>query len=186
MKRWLLILVLLFWGSAAAEAVDAYRVVSSSSAIEGSSAKVITCKAYFPADVESTWKVLNDFSHFPLFIPRVLATDPLGTTKEKERVYVLMDTPWPLQGVWNILGVTRDLPSHQMNWTMEDGNIAKHSGMLRLEKEGSGTKLDMKLTVDLGLGLPGWVIAWGAKYFLPKVMVSIGNRLGQQRKAKSK
>jgi uncharacterized membrane protein len=149
--------------------------------VNDSRVKQVTCEAHFTSSPEATWKLLNAFPEYPTFLPRVLQAESLGTSDDRERVYVLLDIPWPLPNIWNILTVTRDLPSRQLNWTLFDGNIKKNSGMVRVDPEGSGSLLVMEVTVDVGMGLPKWVVAWGAKHFLPKVVAAVGNRLASSK-----
>lgn len=161
--------------------MEPYQVKTASKPVAGSRVKMVTCEAHFPSDVEATWKLLNAFSDFPSFVPRVLASESLGTSDEKERLYILMDIPWPLPDIWNILVVKRDIPFHRLSWEMVDGNMKKNVGDLSVEPDGAGSVVKFSATVDVGMGLPRWLVAWGARHFFPKVLIAIGRRLEEQK-----
>jgi uncharacterized membrane protein len=169
--------ILLASAGAGAQTIESYRVTAVSKPVAGSNTKLVTCEAHFPAPPKAVWKLLNGFSDYPSFLPRVLAAESLGTSDNRERVYALLDIPWPLPDLWMILVMTRDVPSRLMSWQMADGNIKKNSGTLRVEKEDAGSVVRLEVNVDVGMGLPKWLVAWGTRHFLPKVAVAIGNRL---------
>ncbi|MFH1262713.1 MAG: SRPBCC family protein [Pseudomonadota bacterium] len=169
--------IVLWTTSAFCQTAEPYQIQASSKPVAGSRVRLVTCEAHFPADVENTWRLINAISDYPKFVPRVLASESLGTSDQKERVYILLNIPWPLPNIWNILSLTRDVDAHRVSWEMLDGNIKKNVGTLEVVAEEEKSAIRMRVTVDIGMGLPRWLVAWGAKKFLPKIMTAVGDRL---------
>jgi hypothetical protein len=176
------LVVVLLASEVNAQVAEPYRIKAVSKAIPNSRLKMVNSEAHFGSSVEATWKVVNALTDFPSFLPRVTTVESLGTSDDKERFYVLIDIPWPLPDLWNIVSVTRDNDFHQLAWEMIDGNIKKNVGNAKVESDGMGSAIKLNVTVDVGMGLPKWLVAWATKHYLPKVLVALGNRLSESKK----
>ena len=161
-----------------AQTSETYRIKSDSQAIKGSSIKKVTCEAHYSVSPETVWNLLNKMNEFPSYIPRVSAVESMGVSEQKEKLFIMMDAPWPLSDIWNILSLHKDPVGKRINWDLVDGNMKKNSGTFTVDAEGTGSVVRMDVSVELsGVKLPQWLIAWGAKKFLPKILVAIGKKL---------
>lgn len=179
--RGLGIFVTLLWGmtgldmSRASEA-DIYRIRSESRKIPGSSVKLVTSEAHFPLSTQKLWDVLRHYEEFSKYIPRVTQCDSIGKVGTKEQVYISVNLPWPFPDLWNVILLSRDDERHRFEWEMMDGNMNGNKGSLEVLDEGEGSAVKMEVQADPGLFLPAWIISWGARNYVPKVLRAIGTR----------
>jgi len=156
-----------------------YRIKTEALPVEGTSVKVIVAEAHYPEPAEKIWQLIENWSTFPHFIPRCEAVDVLKKTKFEDQIYLRMDLPIPMPDLWNVLEIHKKPKTGLLEWKMISGNMDKNTGSMRLRSEGKGTLMQMEVHADPGLFLPGWLITWGAKKYLPKVLRAIGDRLHQ-------
>ncbi len=163
-----------------AQPFNSYHIKTTSTSSKNSNAKVVTCEAQFPHKPEVVWRLLNRFSEFSSYIPRVSAVESLGVSNEKEKLFVMIDVPWPFSDIWNVLSITKEPIVNRLAWSMLEGNMKKNEGNLMVESKDQGSLVRMKVSVELDL--PNWLVVWGTKRFLPKVMTAIGKQLAQGEK----
>jgi uncharacterized membrane protein len=164
-------------GLASPDTQERYRVKVTASSTKGTSVRSVTAEAHYTQKPEDVWTLLNAIDDFPTYIPRLRSLESLGTSSGKERVYFLVNTPWPIANIWNIVTLTRDAASKRFSWEMSQGNIRKNTGSFVVEGEGEGSVVRLNLSADLGLLVPNWMLDWGIKKFFPKIFVAVGQRL---------
>lgn len=164
---------------AQSQALRDFRVKSSSEKIPGQTGRLILSEAHFERSPEAIWSLLNRFEEFPSYLPRVTACESLGTLGEKEQVYVSINLPWPLPNLWNILAIQRQPAVHRFDWEMVRGNMNVLEGTLAIEAEGKGSLVKLRVRTDPGKFIPKWLVSWGAKHYVPKLLLAVNERLKQ-------
>ena len=147
--------------------------------VRESAVKEVVSEAHYAYPPEKVWELLNHFIAFPKFIPRLKDCDMLGRIDDKEQVYFLFDLPFPMPDLWNIISLARFEPIHRFEWKMLKGNMKENEGSFQVDGERGGSVVHLRVHANPGHLLPKWLVSWGAKNFIPKVLKSIGDRLGQ-------
>jgi carbon monoxide dehydrogenase subunit G len=178
--------ILIFWTNAVNAASGNYRIEAASKEVKGSSLRTVTCEAHYSQPPEEVWKLLNDFHSHPEYIPRLKAFESLGVANGSEQVYLQINLPIPFPDIWNIVALVKDEKKHRFEWKMLQGNMEKNNGNLTIEPEGKGSLVKVEVEADMGRLLPKWVVVWGAKNFLPKVLKALGQRLDNKSAAPPK
>jgi hypothetical protein len=163
--------------AATAGAPADYRVRAESVRVETAARQTVTAEAHYPVPPDTVWNLLNFFTQFPSFVPRVKACESLGTVHGLEQIFVEFDLPLPFPNIWNIISLRRDAAKRRFEWEMVKGNLNLNQGFLTLDPEGQGTALQTEFQFDPGGIVPGFVVRWAIENFFPKVLRSIGDRL---------
>jgi hypothetical protein len=171
--------VLLFSIEALASSSDLqlYKISIEQKEVSGSSIKEITSDAHYSQKTDEVWKMINRYIDFPKFIPRMKECELLAKEKDREQVYFKFSLPLFLPDLWNIIYLWRNEEGKTLRWQMHKGNMEFNEGDLRVFNEGKGSKISLHLKIDLGHGYPDFLVKWGTKNFVPKVLKSIGDQL---------
>ncbi len=181
----LLILFLLIWGVRVSSvgAIGAYRIQTQVQDQAEKGVQKIIAEAHFPQSHSEVWILLSHWENFPQFVPRCQTVDIIESNPQQDQIYIRMDLPPALPDLWNTLQVKKDPQKTELVWKMIGGNMEKNEGRVSVRPEGTGSVLKMEVQADPGFFLPDWLITWGTKKFLPKILQAFGDEL--QREAQS-
>ncbi len=181
MRRVLLctLLFLLSWpAEVRPEGTGPYRIQTETVKPDGAKVPTIKAEAHYPQSPARMWEILNHLETFSTFMPRFSEVQTLGELEGREQYYVRLNLPVPLPDLWNVVSVSRDVKAGTFAWEMMAGNMTSNRGSLTLVPEGEGMLMRLEMNADPGLLLPTWIITWGARKYLPKVLTALGARLG--------
>lgn len=138
--------------------------------------KIVHASYQIERPLPCLWKSLNSPEQFPRFIPRLSKATHLDTQDGKDKFFVIINPPFPFKEIINVLSVRFEPDKNEIFWEMLEGNIAKNDGHVVLKEAGKYTKLSVDMVLDFGGAWPKALVAWGVKYYLPKVLTSIEKR----------
>ena len=163
-----------------AQTLESYRIKTGTKEVPGSPVDFVTLDAHVPFSPDLIWRLINRVEEFPQYIPRISACQSYGLINGKEQVYVRVRLPWPFADLWNVVALERDPALRRFQWEKIEGNMKSNRGSLEIRPEGTGSWLDFEVSADMGSFLPRWLVRWGTKNFLPKVVYAVGRRLEQE------
>ncbi|TAK81314.1 MAG: BON domain-containing protein [Betaproteobacteria bacterium] len=110
---------------------------------------------HIDAPVEALYRFWSDFANFPKFMRNVRS------------VHRNADDTWH----WEVAGpfattvgwdarITRAEPPNLISWATVPGWSVQHSGIVRLEPEGAGTRIDIRMSYNPVAGALGHFVAW--------------------------
>lgn len=138
--------------------------------------KIVHAEFVVERPATCVWQQLSTPEQFPQFIPRLSKARHLDSQEGKEKFFVIINPPFPFKEIINVLSVKFEPGKKEIHWEMLDGNIEKNDGHVSLAAAGKNTKITMDVLLDFGGAWPKTLVAWGIKYYLPKVLRSIGQR----------
>lgn len=109
------------------------------------------------APVDEVFGLWSNFESFPRFMDNVMEVTDLGQGRSR----------WVVKGPagsrvqWNA-EVTRLEPGKVLAWQSEPGSVIESSGLVRFERDGEGTRVD----VHLAYTPPGGTVGHGVAFFL--------------------
>jgi ribosome-associated toxin RatA of RatAB toxin-antitoxin module len=106
-----------------------------------------------PAEV---FAVVADFGAYPKLFPEITEARVLGTTGNVKRVEFRARVVLPVRYV---LDVSCDPAALTIEWTYVEGEVVTDSvGGWRFAAEGTGTRVDYRVSMDVRAPLPGFVV----------------------------
>lgn len=158
---------------------QAFEVETSITNSENHQHKIVHAEAIFSQSTECVWEQIKSPEKFPSFMPKVSKTKYLGKENEKEKYFVVLNPPFPFKDIINVVSVHYAEEKKEITWEMIDGNIQKNDGKVTLIPNAKNTKIIMDVLLDFGGAWPKNVVAWGVKYYLPKILKSIDSKLNR-------
>lgn len=155
----------------------AYEIKTSIKNSEDFKYKIVRAEVVLSEPTDCVWRLIRDPEKFPAFIPRVSKARRLGVENEREKYFIVLNPPFPFKDIINVLSVEFMEARRTIAWTLFDGNIKKHDGKVVLSSRDQGTKVDMDVSLDFGGAWPRSFVAWGVKYYLPKIFKSLNDKL---------
>ena len=125
---------------------------------------------------QCVWAIAKDPEKFPDFIPRLSKSTRLEKVGNEERFFVVINPPFPFKEIAHVLAVEFDDPGRIVRWRMVEGNILQNEGSVSLTEKGAQTKVDMQVRLEMGGAWPLFLVTWGVKYYLPKIVAGFKGR----------
>ena len=132
----------------------------------------VRAEATVEAPAENVLAALEDFDHYPDYMPRVRKT----ARKPGGIVYTEIASPWPLRDVWFLARVERQKApgGWLMKWKMLQGNIRENSGAWWVSAlPGNRTRLRYEGDVALFVAIPPTLLRMVEEHELPKVVQAV-------------
>lgn len=160
------------------------------------------------APVERVWAVVNDYAHYPDFMPNhkttwiispeaVAELDPGADLNRAQfeaflepyqmaaaegdtvYLYAVLDLPFPVGKRWYLLEMTLDSETHEITWHRVYGNLRSVSGSWQLEPFDEGTIATYTTRSDVGIRVPGFLVSLGLNQTLPDVIHALRRRAAE-------
>src|SRR5215510_3635719 len=132
----------------------------------------VRAEATVEAPAEQVLAALEDFDHYPEYMPRVRKT----ARRPGGIVYTEIASPWPLRDVWFIAKVERARApgGWLMKWKMLQGNIRENSGAWWVAQlPGGRTRLRYEGDVALFVAIPTTLLRMVEEHELPKMVQAV-------------
>jgi hypothetical protein len=148
-------------------------VVWFGSEVRAEHAVHVRAEATMEARAEDVLAALEDFDHYPEYMPRVRRTErrPGGL------LFTEIASPWPLKDVWFVAEVHRERlrpGGYLLRWTMRSGNLRQNSGAWWLAPlPGGRTRLRYEGDVELHHVIPPALLRMVEQLELPKVVQAV-------------
>jgi uncharacterized membrane protein len=91
------------------------------------------------APVDQVYAFWRDYRNFPLFLSKVRQVEDLGAGRSR---WVVDGPEGTLE--WNAM-ITVEAPGALLAWRSEPGAVLENAGAVRFSREGTGTRLDLRL-----------------------------------------
>lgn len=172
-------------------AVELYRKPEA-----GSGFPAILARVQFPASVEKTYSILNDYSQFTVFIPKVLESRVIRRRGSTQWVYQRLGFPAPVADRHYIIQSTGHLDqpdgkSAHIHWQLDrpamqglgSGGVipSDFSGSWELQSlpNNAGTQALYRIHIDPGGRLPAWLLARLSENYVLRIMDAVMVRVNQ-------
>lgn len=108
------------------------------------------------APIERVYGIWSNLEHFPKFMSHVHEVREIGDG----RSHWVVDGPGGVPIEWDAV-LTRVVPLQIIAWKTEEGSLIQHSGIVRFDPtDGGGTRVEVRLSYNPGLGGLGHAVAW--------------------------
>ena len=106
------------------------------------------------APIDDTWRLWENFEHFPEFMSHVRRVIRSSGTHSHWEV------TGPAGSVvkWDA-EITKNIPHRELAWKTSPGAAVRHAGRVRLDPQGSGTRITVSLSYNPVLGATGHALA---------------------------
>ncbi|MEK7483370.1 MAG: SRPBCC family protein [Planctomycetota bacterium] len=120
----------------------------------------ICAKAQISIEIEWFWRALEDYSHFPKFMPnmqhcRIEKQEKISADEEHYEVYNELVVSF--KKIYYTLQLTHQLSSHTIRWSLLSGNIKSTEGFWQLTEEGHTTQVTYEVYTDPGMWVPDFI-----------------------------
>jgi hypothetical protein len=135
----------------------------------------VRAEAEVEGPVDDVLAALEDFSHYPEYMPRVRRAE----RRRGGVVYTEIVSPWPLKDVWFEAQVKREsvADGYLLSWRLVRGNIRRNDGVWRLTALApERTRLRYEGTVELYHFIPPPLLRLVEQHELPLVVQAIRRR----------
>lgn len=165
---------LLAW-AALALAITGGDVADRPAAVDGPTA--VRADATIDRPLACVWGVAHDAERFPEFIPRLSKSARIAAPAGEDRYFVVVNPPFPFKEIAHVLAVKFDAGAKRIEWRMVEGNILRNDGTVTIAEDRGRTRLEMRTMLDMGGAWPRFLVGWGVRYYLPKVVAGFRQRV---------